>query len=134
MNNIINEALIPVKQELTPNIRAIMHQIMRMNTVIINMYTALLDDAAENDEDRTRLAEDRNTLVSLQHDQDIILHSLTHEADTLETIGAPRKVERYFNSVDGNLVEVDREHFAGLPEESENSQGGRVMTFGSPDK
>lgn len=119
MSDIINEALIPIKQEITPNIRAMMHQIHRVNSVIINMYTALLDHAAENDEDRTRLAEDRNTLISLQHDQDIILHSLTHEADTLEGIGAPRNVERYFNFENGDLVEVDKAHFAGLPEGAE---------------
>ena len=133
MSDIINEALIPIKQEITPNIRAMMHQINRVNSIIINMYTALLEHPTENDDDRTVLAEDRNTLISLQHDQDIILHSLTHEADTLEGIGAPRKVERYFNFENGDLVEVDKEHYAGLPDEDEDNTGGVVHSYNVPD-
>lgn len=109
MTELINEALIPLRDELIPNIRSIISQITRTNTVIMNTYARLLNTG--NNEQ-----EDRDCLADLRHHHDLILHSLTHEADILEVIGTQRNVEKYYNFIDGEPVEVPKSEWVGLPD------------------
>lgn len=112
MNNTICENLIPFRDHLLPIINNLIMQVAQSTTNIMNAYADLLNNGTATEEDQTILAE-------LRHHHNLIMHSLTHEADVLKSIGKPRKVEKYFNFENGDLVEVTKDKFVGLPESDE---------------
>lgn len=109
MTELLNEALIPLKQDMLPFVRSLEQSVLNSTTIIMNTYARLLDQPQSEQEDRELLAD-------LKHHHALIMHSLVHEADILEIIGTQRNIERYFNFIDGDPVEVPRSEWVGLPD------------------
>lgn len=116
MNDIINEALIPLKADMLPFIRSLQQQVLNTTTIIMDTYATLLDKPNSEQEDRDLLAD-------LRHHHSLIMHSLCHEAEILSLIGGKRHVERYYNFIDGEPVEVPKSEWVGLPEGANILQG-----------
>ena len=129
MTDILNEALQDFRSDFEPYMKSMLTQLTRTTSLIMDAYTSIINK--QDDFSTTR--ENTNLLAELRHHHDLIIHSVTHELDILQRIGAPRKVERYFNFEHGDMVEVDKEHYAGLPDEDEDNAGGVVHSFNVPE-
>ena len=127
MSNTMYESLQSFRSNFEPTIKAIMSSLTRTTTTIMDAYANIIDAPYTEVSDIDVKREDSAFLASLRHHHDVIMHSVIHELDMLQTIGKPRYTERYFNMQDGELVEVDKKNYAGLPDEDE----GRVIAFGN---
>lgn len=126
MNDTLHEALKNFRSDFEPTMKAMLTSLTRTTSLIMSAYENIIN----TDDDADVKKEDTVFLADLRHHHDLLIHSVTYELDALQTIGLPRKVERYFNFENDDFVEVDKEHFAGLPDEDEDSSaGGRVLAF-----
>lgn len=116
MTPLLNEALIPLKNDMLPYIRSLQQQVLNTTVIIMDTYATLLDKPNSEQEDR-------NLLADLKHHHALLMHSLTHEIDILELVGKPREVERYINFIDGEPVEVPKSEWVGLPEGADVIRG-----------
>lgn len=130
MNDTLHEALKDFRSDFEPTMKAMLTSLSRTTSLIMSAYEDIINDTADDIDVKK---EDTVFLADLRHHHDMLLHSVTYELDILQTIGTPRKVERYFNFENGDLVEVDKAHFAGLPEEDEDDTGGVVHSFNTPE-
>ena len=133
MSGKLHEALQDFRSDFEPTMKAMLSSLTRTTSMIMDAYASIIDAPYQGTSDIDVKKEDTVFLADLRHHHDLLIHSVTYELDVLQTIGQPRYVERYFNFVNDDLVEVDKEHFAGLPEKDEGNPNGIVHSYGSPD-
>lgn len=134
MTDTLHEALKNFRSDFEPTMKAMLTSLTRTTSLIMDAYEDILNTPYDTADDIDVKKEDTVFLADLRHHHDMLLHSVTYELDALQTIGIPRKVERYFNFENGDLVEVDKAHFAGLPDEDEDDTGGVVHSFNAPEE
>lgn len=110
MSEIICPRLIQLKTKLNAETENTQSTIMRIMHTIMDAYENTINDITD---------EECTMLNSIKHDIDNIIHNIVHIKDTLQTIGQPTTVERYFNISNGEVVEVSKENFVGLPDDDE---------------
>lgn len=100
-----------LRSSLTPVILNFIDQIDRLEDDITSAYAQLASrPSPAQPSDLAALAEIRKTARMLRH-------NAVHIRDVIPTIGQ-RTVDKYFNvDASGELVEVDKEHFIGLPDD-----------------
>lgn len=118
MNELKCQKLIGFKDEILPLLKNIEFQVQAISDRIFDQYVRIVEEGSSTKEERDFLAD-------LRHHNTLLAYSLTHQIDELQTVGSQKTVERYYNFVDGEAVEVDKAHFAGLPDGAEVS-----TTFG----
>ena len=133
MTDTLHEALKEFRSDFEPSIKAMLTQLTRTSALIMNAYADIINAPFDTVEDIDVKKEDAAFLADLRHHHDMLLHSVSHEIDILQNIGSPRYVERYFNFKNDDLVEVDKQHYAGLPDEHENDTGGVVHSYNAPE-
>lgn len=102
-----------LRRSIAPIIQSFIDQIDRLEDDITSAYAQLASTPSQaQPSDLAALAEIRKSARMLRH-------NAVHIRDVIPTIGQ-RSVDKYFNVDDsGELVEVDKEHFVGLPDEAE---------------
>lgn len=107
MSNIVASNLVALKEQITPHITFAINTARDIKDKISEYSLLLLKDQQHT------TAEDILTLDELVEAVRIMQIQNDHVNDLVKTIGQPRIMERYFNNVNGELVEVSREEYAG---------------------
>ena len=132
MTDILHEALQPFRSDFEPTMKAILTSLTRTTSLIMDAYADVINTPYHETSDIDVKREDTAFLADLRHHHDILIRSVTYELDILQRVGKPKPKNRYFNFKDGEVVEVDREHYAGTPEDEDNP-GGVVYSYNAPD-
>ena len=119
MNNIMHEALQDFRRDFEPSMKVMLSSLTRTTSLIMKAYEHILELPYDEPSDIDEKKLDTAFLADIRHHHDMLLHNVTYELDALRTIGTPRNVERYFNMQNGELVEVDKKEYAGLPDDDE---------------
>lgn len=119
----LHEALVPFQMQYLTVIQAIKTRLLALDSFVAKEYERILKE-----EKTPESKEDVEFLSALRNNTAILKEHVEAQITELKTINKPRRVERYFNMVDGELVEVSKGEWKGVDDDSEAAEASEADT------